>query len=62
MHIENKKILTPKDIQEELGVSISLIYRELKSGRIPSVKIGDRYFIGRKRWDEFINGENNQQS
>ncbi len=42
---ERRRVLTVKQVSEELGVSRNLIYRQVKSGVIPAVKVGDRYLI-----------------
>jgi excisionase family DNA binding protein len=37
--------LTPKDLQQELRIGERLCYRLLRSGAIPSVRIGNLYRI-----------------
>jgi excisionase family DNA binding protein len=54
----NKNILSAYDISKELGLGLNCVYRELKAGRIPSTKIGDRYFISRAAFEKFLSGEN----
>jgi excisionase family DNA binding protein len=39
--------LTPKDLQRELKIGQSLAYRLLKSGAIPSLRVGGVYRIRR---------------
>jgi excisionase family DNA binding protein len=53
----NKNILSASDIAKELNVGINFVYRYLKAGTIPHVKIGDRYFISRVAFEKFISGE-----
>jgi excisionase family DNA binding protein len=40
--------LTPKDLQHELRIGERLCYRLLRSGAIPSVRIGNLYRIRRE--------------
>lgn len=47
--------LTPKDLQRELQIGEKLTYRLLKSGRIPSVRIGGIYRIHRPQLQEALN-------
>ena len=44
--------LTPKDVQRELQIGERLCYQLLKSGQIPSVRIGGVYRIPRSRLEE----------
>ena len=44
--------LTPKDLQRELQIGEKLAYQLLKSGQIPSVRIGGVYRIPRSRLEE----------
>ena len=53
----SQNILTAHDMAKELGVGLNFIYRELKAGRIPSTKIGDRYFVSRSAWERFLCGQ-----
>ncbi len=56
----NNNILDAKTMAKELGVQVNFIYRELKAGRIPSTKIGDRYFLSRSAWEKYLSGEKNR--
>jgi excisionase family DNA binding protein len=40
-----KRVLTPEEVAQELGCCRKTIYAELKAGKIPSVKIGDKWLI-----------------
>ena len=44
--------LTPKDVQEELRLGERSVYRYLKSGEIPSIRIGGVYRINRKHLED----------
>ncbi len=41
--------LTPKDLQRELQIGEKLAYRLLKSGAIPSIRVGGVYRIRRSQ-------------
>lgn len=46
--------LTPRDLQRELQIGEKLCYRLLRSGAIPSVRIGGLYRIRRQDFDEAL--------
>jgi excisionase family DNA binding protein len=46
--------LTPIDLQRELQIGEKLAYRLLKSGKIPSVRIGGLYRISRRQLEEAL--------
>ncbi len=46
--------LTVKDLQAELRIGEAFAYRLLKSGKIPSVRIGRAYRIPRARLEEAL--------
>ena len=54
---EGKKVLTPEEVAEELNVSRNLIYRQLRAGVIPHLKLGDLYLISRATIDKLLSGE-----
>jgi excisionase family DNA binding protein len=44
--------LTPKDLQHELRIGERLCYRLLRTGKIPSVRIGNLYRIRKEVLEE----------
>ena len=46
--------LTPKDLQRELRIGQGMCYRLLKSGAIPSVRVGGVYRISRSQLEEAL--------
>ncbi|MFC1952868.1 helix-turn-helix domain-containing protein [Chloroflexota bacterium] len=54
---EDKKVLTVKELARELGISISLAYRQVREGNIYSIKCGDRYLIPKKAFEELLSGK-----
>lgn len=51
-----KKVLTVKELAAELGISINLAYRQVREGKIYSIKCGDRYLIPKKAFEELLSG------
>lgn len=51
------RVLTAEMVAKELGVSLNLVYRQLKTGTIPSVRVGDRFLISRDAFERWLNGE-----
>ena len=41
-------MLTPKEVQAWLGMCSTTIYALLRSGEIPSIRVGRRVFVGRE--------------
>ncbi len=44
--------LTPKDLQRELRIGERLCYRLLKTGAIPSMRVGNLYRVHREALEE----------
>ena len=56
MEVE-KKVHYAEDLARDTGLGISLIYRQLRKGKIPHVRVGDRYLISRENYEKWVNGE-----
>ena len=56
-----KKVLTVKELAAELGISINLSYRQVREGKIYSIKCGDRYLIPMKTFEELLSGAQHKQ-
>lgn len=54
-----KSVLTPAEVSENLGLSLRLVYRQMKAGVIPSVKVGDRFLIPKVQYERWLSGEQN---
>lgn len=52
-----KKVLTVEELAKELGISKSLAYREVRQGKIYSIKCGDRYLIPVKSLERLLAGK-----
>ena len=51
------RVLTPEDVARELNVSRNLIYRQLRAGTIPHLKLGTLYLISRATLEKLLSGE-----
>jgi excisionase family DNA binding protein len=54
-----QNVLTPEEVAKELGCSRGLVYRQIRAGVIPAVRLGDRYLISRLALDKMLSGEPN---
>jgi len=52
-----KKVLTVEELAKELRISKNLAYRQVREGRIYSIKCGDRYLIPVRSLEELLSGE-----
>jgi len=57
----DKKVLTVKELADELGISINLAYQQVREGKIYSIKCGDRYLIPKKAFEELLSGNEQRQ-
>ena len=49
-----KVFYTPQQIAEMLGVRKETIYRLIKKGEIPSIRIGTRYKVLKEQFEEWL--------
>lgn len=52
----DKKILTVRELARELRISVNLAYRQVRDGKIYSIKCGDRYLIPKKALEKLLSG------
>ena len=52
-----KKVLTVEELAKELRISKNLAYRQVREGKIYSIKCGDRYLIPARSLEELLNGK-----
>lgn len=52
-----RKVLTVEELADELRISKNLAYRQVREGKIYSIKCGDRYLIPRKALEELLDGQ-----
>lgn len=45
----NDKYITPEEVADELGLSLTTVYNLLRKGELPGVKIGRKWFILREK-------------
>jgi excisionase family DNA binding protein len=53
---DEKKVLTVAELAKELRVSVNLIYRQVREGKIYSIKLGDRYLIPKRALENLLLG------
>lgn len=53
---DEKKVITVKELANELGISVNLAYRQVREGKIYSIKCGDRYLIPKKAFEKLLSG------
>ncbi len=56
----DKKVLTVEELAKELRISTSLAYRQVRAGKIYSIKCGDRYLIPTKTLEQLLSGQQRQ--
>jgi excisionase family DNA binding protein len=57
------EILTPGEVAQELNVTVNLIYRLAKNGKMPGwIRLGDKWVISRYALDRFLLGETKSSS
>ncbi len=56
-HHRSPELLSIKEVCEELGMGKSWVYRRLRSGEIPSIKLGGAVKVKRTDLDEFIENQ-----
>ena len=52
-----KKVLTVEELAKELRICKSLAYKQVREGKIYSIKCGDRYLIPVRSLDELLSGQ-----
>ena len=51
---QNLKLLSPSEVCEELGEESTVVYRKLRSGEIPSLKLGHSLKVRRADLQEYV--------
>ena len=51
-----KRVLTVEEVARELRISRNLAYRQVREGKIYSIKCGDRYLIPMKSLEKLLSG------
>jgi excisionase family DNA binding protein len=53
----DKKVLTVEELAKALRISTNLAYRQVRAGKIYSIKCGDRYLIPMKTLEQLLSGQ-----
>ncbi len=55
-----KWVLSPAEVAVRLDCEVRTIYRELKKGKIPYVKVGDKYLIPKIAFEKWLAGNSSK--
>lgn len=55
--IQQRPVLTVRETADYLGISESLIWKQIKEGNLRPVRIGDRVMFARTYLDRFCEGK-----
>ena len=56
-HQNDRKTYDVEEAGRLAGISRNHAYEAVKSGEIPSIKIGNRILVPREKWDRILAGE-----
>ncbi|MFC2047360.1 helix-turn-helix domain-containing protein [Chloroflexota bacterium] len=54
--MDRKRVLTVAEVAKALNIGTALVYRQIKGGVIPSIKIGDRYLVPIGQFEKYLAG------
>ena len=54
---DEKAVLSVKQVAKRLGICQPLVYRQIRAGNIPAVKVGDRYLIPKAAFERWLSVE-----
>ncbi len=54
---KNLRLLSPSEVCEELGEESAVVYRKLRSGEIPSLRLGQTLKVRRADLQEYVKGQ-----
>jgi len=57
-----RKVLTVAELAKELRISVNLAYRQVREGKIYSIKCGDRYLIPTRSLEQLLSGQQGRLS
>lgn len=52
---EERRVFTVDEVAKILGITKNLVYRQVRAGTIPTVKVGDRYLIPCAAFEKWLN-------
>ena len=50
----NDKYITPEEVADELGLSLTTVYNLLRKGQLPGEKVGRKWLILRERIEKLV--------
>lgn len=51
---DEKAVLSAEEVAKILGICQALVYRQIRVGNIPSVRLGDRYLIPKAAFERWL--------
>ena len=58
---ETKEVLTVAETAQVLRVSEPTVYKSIREGKLPSLRLGDRHLIPRVRLQALLKGEREEK-
>lgn len=46
--------MTPQEVADEFGVSLTTVYNLLRSGKLPGFKVGKKWFVVREKVERLV--------
>ena len=59
---ETNEYMSLEDVADMLGVTYQLIYRLVRSGELPAIRLGKLYRVSRRDLDEYLDKNKNSTS
>jgi excisionase family DNA binding protein len=55
--VEEARVYTVREFGKLMKISEAMAYRLVREGRVPSIRIGDRYLLSSKTINSILSGE-----
>ena len=59
---QSSRLLSPSEVCQELEADRASVYRRLRSGEIPALKLGDALKVRREDLEDYMNGQQHSRS
>ena len=56
MSDDERRTYTPEEVAKMLGLHLNSVYSMLKRGALPGRKVGNKWLISKKQFDEWLDG------
>lgn len=54
--------LTPEEVAAQTSLHVNTVYRLMKEGKLPHIKLARRYLISRVEFEKWLAGQSNNSS